>query len=427
MSTTRVVYSAPNYLLNRNIYNAAFNLDESGNTMRLGDIIRIAKNNSGSGPNKRNFSLLGDPALRLAYPWYGRIITDSINNKSVMDNTDSLKALSLVTVAGHIENPDGNMLNNFNGLVSPLVYDKASKIKTLANDGGQIMEFELRSNILFSGKTMAKDGRFRFTFIVPRDIDYSFGPGKISYYANDQNEDMNGSFSDIVVGGFAKTALTDTDGPDIKLYLNDTLFRNGGITDNNPRLLAFIEDAGGINTTGSGIGHDLTGFLDNDPNRSFVLNNYYVNEVDNYKKGSIIYSLPELSGGSHTLTVKAWDNFNNSSEKSVLFLVETGGKFILKNLFNYPNPFRNETSFSAEHNRPDDEFDVTINIFNLNGRIIKIIRTKVPSTGYALPPVIWDGNDDGGMRVGRGLYPYTIIVTTGNGETARASGRMIIL
>ena len=427
MSTTRVVYSAPNYSLNKNIFNSAFDRDESGNTMRLGDIIRIAKNNSGSGPNKRNFSLLGDPALKLAWPWHGKVITDSINNVSVSDNSDSLKALSLVTVAGHIKDQNGNLMNNFNGVVSPLVYDKASKIKTLANDGGQTMEFDLRNNVLFSGKTMAKDGRFRFTFIVPRDIDYSFGTGKISYYANNENEDMNGNFSDIVVGGFSDTALPDTSGPDISLFMNDTLFRNGGITDINPKLLAIIEDKGGINTTGSGIGHDLTGFLDNDPNSSFVLNNYFENDFDNYKKGRIIYDLSGLSGGSHTLTVKAWDNYNNSSEKSIIFLVETGEKFVLKNLINYPNPFLSETRISAGHNRPAAELNIIINIFSLNGRLIKIIKTKVPSTGYSLPPVIWDGNDDGGKRVGRGIYLYSVIVTTESGETARASGRMIIL
>ena len=427
MSTTRVVYSAPNYSLNKNIFNSAFDRDESGNTMRLGDIIRIAKNNSGSGPNKRNFSLLGDPALKLAWPWHGKVITDSINNVSVSDNSDSLKALSLVIVAGHIEDQDGNLKSNFNGVVSPLMYDKASKIKTLANDGGQTMEFDLRNNVLFSGKTMAKDGRFRFTFIVPRDIDYSFGTGKISYYANNENEDMNGNFSDIVVGGFSDTALSDSSGPDISLFMNDTLFRNGGITDNNPKLLAIIEDKSGINTTGSAIGHDLTGFLDNDSNSSFVLNNYFENDFDNYRRGSIIYNLSGLSGGSHTITVKAWDNYNNSSEKSIMFLVETRGKFVLKNLINYPNPFLNETRISAGHNRPAAELNIIINIFSLNGRLIKIIKTKVPSTGYSLPPVIWDGNDDGGKRVGRGIYLYSVIVTTESGETARASGRMIIL
>jgi hypothetical protein len=427
MSTTRVVYSAPNYFLNRNIFKYAFNRDESGNTMCLGDIIRLAKNNSGSGPNKRNFTLLGDPALKLAYPWHGHVITDSINNVSVSNNIDSLKALSLVTVAGHIEDSAGKLMNTFNGVVSPLVYDKESKIKTLANDGGQVMEFNLRNNILFSGMTIAKDGKFRFAFIVPRDIDYSFGTGKINYYANDNSIDMNGNFSRIVVGGFSNIALTDTTGPDIKLFMNDTLFRNGGITDNNPMLLAIIKDKGGINTTGSGIGHDLTGFLDNDPNRTFVLNNYFENDFNNYMKGRIIYNLSGLSGGSHSLTVKAWDNFNNSSVETILFLVDTGDKFVLRNLFNYPNPFLNGTRISAEHNRPDAELDVTINIFNISGRIIKIIKTKVPSTGFALPPVIWDGNDDGGKRVGRGIYPYAVIITTGKGETARASGRMIIL
>ena len=287
MSTTRVVYSAPNYDLNRNIFSCAFKHDESGNPLCLGDIIKIAKNNSGSGPNKRNFTLLGDPALKLAYPYHGKVITDSVNNVSVYDKIDSLKALSLITIAGHIEDPLGNPLNTFNGVVSPIVYDKASKIKTLANDGGPTMTFDLTNNILFSGKTMAKNGRFSFTFIVPRDIDYSFGSGKISYYANDKNEDMNGSFNNIIVGGFSKTVLTDNEGPDIKLYMNDTLFKNGGITDSNPMLLAILNDQGGINTTGSGIGHDLTGFLDNDSNRSFVLNSYFVDDFDNYKRGSI--------------------------------------------------------------------------------------------------------------------------------------------
>ena len=427
MSTTRVVYSAPNFFLNRNIYNSAFDRDEAGNTLRLGDIIRLAKNNSGSGPNKRNFSLLGDPALKLAYPWHGKVITDSVNNISVSDKIDSLKALTLVTVSGHIEDRDKNLLDTFNGIVSPIVYDKASKIKTLANDGGQTMVFNLRNNIIFSGKTMAKAGKFKFTFIVPRDIDYSFGTGKISYYAKDNKEDMNGYFSDIIVGGFFNSVLTDSDGPEINLYMNDTLFRDGGITDNNPHLLAIIVDKDGINTTGSGIGHDLTAFLDNDPNKSFVLNNYFENDFDNYMKGKIIYDLSGLSNGTHSITVKAWDNFNNSSEKSIIFIVETGEKFILKNLINFPNPFLNETSISAEHNRSEAELNITINIFSLNGRLIKIIKTIAPSTGYVLPPVIWDGNDDGGKRVGRGIYPYSIIVTTPTGEMAKASGRMIIL
>jgi hypothetical protein len=427
MSTTRLVYSAPNYTLNRNIYDCAFDRDTQGNTLSLGDIIRIAKNKSGGGTNKRNFTLLGDPALKLAFPWHGNIVTDSINNVPVSEGTDSLKALSVISIAGHVEDPWGKMMNTFNGVVSPVIFDKTNRIKTLANDGGDIMEFDQRNNILFSGKTMATDGRFRFTFIVPRDIDYTFGEGKISYYANDDSADMTGYFTDLIVGGFADSAKTDNEGPLIKLYINDTLFRNGGITGSNPRLYAVIEDRAGINTTGSAIGHDLCGFLDNNRSNIIVLNGYFENDFDNYTRGSITYDIGYLSPGSHSVTVRAWDNFNNSSEASIGFLVEPDGKFLLRHLINYPNPFSGETRITAEHNRPDDELNITIKIYSLDGRIIKLIKTSTISSGFVLSPVIWDGSLEGGGKAGRGIYPFSVTVTTGEGETAVAYSRLVIL
>jgi hypothetical protein len=426
MSTTRLVYSAPNYALNRNIFNAAFDLDQEGKALRLGDIIRIAKNMSGNNTNKRNFLLLGDPALRLSYPWHGNVVTDSVNNVPAGGPIDTLKALSLITVTGHIEDNSGNLTADFNGIVIPVVFGKPSEIQTLANDGGQKMKFKEQNNILFSGKTRAENGKFRFTFIVPRDIDYLPGMGKISYYANDEVRDVKGNFSRIVTGGFNNKNIIDTEGPAISLYINDTLFRSGGITDSNPRLLALIEDIGGINTSGTGIGHDLSFWIDNDRAAPYILNNYFENDFGSYSKGSLIYNLSGLDPGSHTITLKVWDNFNNSSEKSINFLVEKGEKFILKNLINYPNPFIEGTRISAEHNRPDDMFDITITIFSLNGLIIRILKTNIPSTGYQLAPVEWDGNTSGGQRAGRGVYPYRVTITAGNGETCTISGRMII-
>jgi hypothetical protein len=427
MTTTRVVYSAPNYTLNSNIYKYAFTKDKNGNALGLGDIIKLAKLNSGSGQNKRNFLLLGDPAVRLAYPWHGNIVTDSIDKKSVNQPIDSLKALSLITVSGHIEDNNGIALSGFNGAVFPLVYDKLTSVKTLANDGGSVMNFNLRNSILFSGKTMASNGKFTFTFIVPKDIDYSFGKGKISYYANDANNDMSGSFTNFLVGGFSNSGIIDTTGPQIKLYLNDTLFKNGGISDKNPVMLAVIEDKGGINTTGNGIGHDLTAYIDDERNNSFVLDSYFENDFDNYMKGQIVYPLGEMVAGSHSLTLKAWDNFNNSSIASIKFIVRSDEGFILNNLINYPNPFTDQTSITAEHNRPDKNLMIRINIYNMSGKIIRIIDSSVGATGYKLPPVIWDGCAEGGRKVARGIYPYSVTVSTDNGEIARASGKMVIL
>jgi hypothetical protein len=427
MTTTRVVYSAPNYTLNRNIYKYAFTRDKYGNALALGDIIRLAKLNSGTGQNKRNFTLLGDPALRLAYPSFGKIFTDSVNNTSSDLPVDSLKALSVIKISGHIEDNKGNLMNTFNGTVSPLIYDKSGRVRTLANDGGSVLEFNLRNNILFSGKTIANKGRFAFTFIVPKDIDYAFGKGKISYYASQQDHDMAGVFTGITVGGFSQSAISDTSGPRIRLYLNDTLFRNGGIADNNPILLAVIEDKGGINTTGSGIGHDLTAVMDNEKNHPFVLNSYFENDFDNYMKGRVVFPLDEIPEGSHSITLKAWDNFNNSAEASLRFIVKTDKGFIINNLINYPNPFADQTNITAEHNRPDKKLHVRINIFDISGKLIRTIENDIFAEGYKLPPVIWDGNIESGKKAGRGIYPYSVTLTAEDGEIARASGRLIIL
>ena len=427
MSTTRVVYSAPNYYLNRNIFDATFDTDESGDPLSFGDIIRIAKNNSGSGPNKRNFSLLGDPAVRLAYPWHGKIVTDSVNHVPVTSKTDSLKALSTITISGHIEDRNGSVMNNFDGTIFPVVYDKASAVKTLANDGGLSMSFDLRSNILFSGKTNTSNGRFSFTFIVPRDINYSFGQGKISYYASSSDKDMNGYYSEIVVGGFASITGTDKKGPEIRLFINDTLFRSGGITDSNPRIMALIADEGGINTTGAGIGHDLIAYIDNDPRSSIILNNYFVNDHNSYISGKVAYDLSDIPEGNHSLTLKAWDNFNNSSQQSITFIVEPEGEFILKNVINYPNPVINDTRITAGHNRPDEEMEIILTILDMSGRIVRVIKQETYSAGYQLPPITWDGKTGGGNRVGRGIYIYSVTVRTRDGEEAKGTGRIIIL
>jgi hypothetical protein len=262
---------------------------------------------------------------------------------------------------------------------------------------------------------------------VPRDINYSYGQGKISYYASSSDQNMNGYFSGIVVGGFASITGTDKKGPEIRLFMNDTLFRSGGITGTNPRLLALIEDDAGINTTGAGIGHDLIAYLDNDPKTSLVLNNYFINDYNSYKSGKVAYALSEIPEGNHTLTLKAWDNFNNSSQESILFIVDPEGEFILKDVINYPNPVISDTRISAGHNRPDKEMEIIVTILDMSGRIIRLIKEDSFATGYQLMPITWDGKTEGGQRAGRGIYVYSITVRTEDGEVAKGTGRIIIL
>ncbi|HCM59421.1 MAG TPA: hypothetical protein DIS74_03425 [Bacteroidales bacterium] len=427
MSTTRVVYSAPNYALNRAIYDNAFKTAPDGRSMRLGDIIRQAKVSSGTGMNKRNFLLLGDPALRLAWPVRGRVVTDSINGVHISLPSDTLKALSLVTVSGHLEDADGNLMPGFNGTLEPTVFDKPGNVSTLANDGGSPMIFPVAGNILFSGRTTVTGGRFTFSFIVPLDINYSYGNGAIKYYAFDSISDLNGSFSGITVGGFSGTAMDDTEGPEIRLFMNDTLFNDGGVTDNSPILLAFLSDRSGINASGTGIGHDIIAWLDDDMSSAVALNSLFRSDIGLHSSGSLAYPLMVAERGKHTVSLRAWDNLNNPSVTTLRFIVEAGGSFRLNNLLAFPNPATEGTKFTAGHNRPGTEMDITLTILSSDGRTVRVLREKSYSAGYALPDIPWDGCDMNGGRVARGLYLWRAEAVTSEGEKASATGRFIIL
>jgi len=427
MSTTRVVYSAPNYTLNRNIYDYAFRTASDGRSMKLGDIIRLAKISSGPGMNKRNFLLLGDPALRLAWPVQGEVVTDSINGVSVDLVTDTLKALSTITISGHIEDNEGNLMTGFSGTVESTVSDKPGQVITLANDGGSPMSYPVNGNVIFRGTTTVTGGRFRFSFIVPLDINYSFGKGSISYYAYDGARDINGSFGDIMVGGFSEINVNDTEGPVIRLFMNDTLFRDGGVTDASPTLLALISDESGINATGSGIGHDIIAWVDDDMSGAVVLNNLFRADVGVHTSGTLAYPLLFAEQGEYTVSLRAWDNLNNPSVATLKLVVGTSGTFMLTNLLSFPNPATEGTNFTAGHNRPDTEISITITIFSNDGRVVRVIKESVNNPGYALPDIPWDGCDDNGGRVARGLYLWRVDAVTTGGEKSAATGRIIIL
>ncbi len=425
-STTRIVFASHNYTLASKLYENAFNKDEDGRGLTLGEIMRQSKINT-AGDNKRNFTLLGDPALRLAWPWHGYIITDSINGKSVTAFNDTIMGLTELKISGHVNDNSGNPLQSFNGFLYPSLFDKEYENTTLANDGGQPFDYMTRDRVLFKGKTEVINGKFSFSIFIPRDIDYTFGKGKLSYFAEGDNSGHTGFYNDLIIGGLCNPAEADTTGPHIRLFLNDTLFRDGGITDTDPVFLAHLSDPASINTSGMGIGHDIVAIIDNETGNPIILNNYYENDLGTYESGKIVYPLADLEKGEHVISLKAWDNFNNSSTDSIMFFVRDEEGLVLNKLINYPNPFVNSTKISLEHNRPDDNIEIIINIYSPNGMLVKTIKTNKPPGGYRISPITWDGRDNKGSRVASGIYIYTVIFKTEKNETARVSGRMMIL
>jgi len=424
-TTTRLVYSGPNHVLNEKFYEVVFEKDENQENYRMGDIIAYSKNNTGSGINKRNFTLLGDPSMRLVYPQH-RVVTDSINNIPVALANDTLSAFQWVTVSGHLETRDGELMQDFNGTVYPLVFDKEKSVETLSNDDNPVFRFKARNNILYSGKTSVSKGHFSFGFYVPKDINYAFGSGKISYYSNNEELDAHGSYEGFNVGGIGSENASDSEPPVIDLFMNDSFFVSGGITDANPVLLVRVRDNYGINTTGNGIGHDLTATMDEDRVNSIILNEFYQASTNSYNSGTIHYPYSNLEAGHHEISVKIWDIHNNSAQSSLEFVVMDTEEMLLQNLFNYPNPFIDETWFNVEHNRPDREMRLELKIFNLSGQMVRIIDEEVYSSGYRLEPVNWDGSSSGGASLGGGVYVYTVSLTTEDGEVATDSGKLII-
>lgn len=424
-TTTRLVYSGPNHLLNEKFYEIVFEKRENGDCYRLGDIIKYSKNQAGAGINKRNFTLLGDPSISLSFPKQV-VITDSVNHQPLENFTDTISALDYVTISGHLENRSGEILESFNGSVIPIAYDKKSNLKTLANDGGIPLEFESRNSTLYKGNATVENGRFNFSFYVPKDIGYNMGDGKISYYGFSEETDAHGSSHGITIGGLGDFSALDTVGPDLRVYMNDSLFRNGGIVNSSPELLVYVKDPYGINTTGNGIGHDITATLNDDRINAIILNEYYQAEADSYKAGTVRYPYDKLPEGRHAITVKVWDIFNNSSTKTIDFVVVESTEMLLEEIYNYPNPFVDETFFNIEHNRPGEELEVVIRIYDLQGNLVSILQNQIYSTGYRIDPPSWQGKSIGGATLGSGLYVYQVLVRSKAGEESAGSGRLII-
>jgi len=428
LTTTRLVYSGPNHTLNEKFYEFVFERNDDNNYYRLGDIIRLTKVFSGTGFNKRNFTLLGDPAVVLSYPKQN-ISATTVNGQPIDAVTDTLKALSKVTISGRVTDEEGELMTGFNGTLYPTVFDKQNLLKTLGNDndGESPFQFYIRNRILYKGKASVNDGEFSFSFIVPKDISYNFGYGKISFYGNDSEQDASGYFSQIVVGGSADSIDSDTEGPEIELYMNDDNFVYGGTTDENPELLVYVNDSNGINTIGSGIGHDITAILDDNLNNPIVLNDYYESSTDSYQSGKITYPLRKLETGQHKLKVKVWDVYNNSSEQITEFTVVSSEDLVLKHVLNYPNPFTTHTSFFFEHNHANSSLDVLIQVFTVSGKLVKSIQQEIPASGYRCGPIDWDGLDDFGSRIGRGVYIYKVKVRSESGQVAEKFEKLVIL
>ncbi|PWK18267.1 type IX secretion system sortase PorU [Xanthomarina spongicola] len=449
ITTTRQIYVNVGVTFNTILEEYLFSYSENDNIPdneypSMAEALRLTKNNPAisNGGQRRLVFFIGDPAMKLAFPKPNIVLT-KINDTPITGTTDVLQALGRVKLSGEVLDASGNVMSDFNGILSSTIYDKKIDRQTLGNDGtrdsGQviIMDFETLGAIIFRGQSSITNGQFDIEFVVPRDIGIPVGFGKVSFYAKKQNQliDHTGaSVGQVQIGGLNENAEEDNIGPVINAYMNDESFVSGGITNSSPSLILKLQDDNGINTA-SGIGHDIVGILDGDEANPYVLNDYYQTELDDYQRGVVTYPLRDLEAGMHTLTIKAWDVYNNSSTTEIQFVVfDENQELVIDNVLNYPNPFVNYTEFWFNHNS-SEPLDVLVQIFTVTGKIVRTLSGQTNSgeccnngASSLSREIIWDGRDDFGDKIGKGVYIYKLTVRSATlNKTVEKIEKLVIL
>ena len=427
LSTTRDVGAIPAMRLNEDLFDQYRLLVASGN-LSIGEWIRQTKNNSTSF-TKISFALLGDPALGIPFPQYD-VLTEQMFDEFTQQPTDTIRALGKTRVTGRVAHRNGAVVSDFNGVLDVSVFDKPVVRQTLVNDGvGDPYVFTTQTNAIYRGRVSVSSGRFSFNFITPINIAFQFGPGKFSYYGAAAGAEAAGGDRSPIVGGLDTNARPDAEGPEIQLFMNDESFVFGGLTNENPDIFAMLFDSSGINTVGNSIGHDIVAILDHRTEAPIILNDFYTADLNSFRRGSIRYPLFNLEEGPHHLSLRAWDVHNNPSTTQTEFIVASSAGLALKHVLNYPNPFTTRTLFQFEHNRPNQPLEVLVQIFTVSGRLVKTLQANVFSQGNRVTEdLVWDGLDDFGDPIGKGVYIYRLKVrSTLDDAYAEKMEKLVIL
>lgn len=379
LSATRLTYSTPNYILNDKFYNHVFSHDSSGNQLRLGDILKLAKNDAGSLSYKRNFVLLGDPALKPAIPELN-VVTTNISCNSLNCTLDTIMALTNITVTGSVKDNYDNIVNWINDTIEVIVFDKKVNYTTLANDGGQPINYSEQKDKIFEGKAIIVNGTFEFSFIVPEDISLDINKGKISYYFSTENIDGNGYDNNFTIGGgINSSSPADNTSPNVNLYINNESFISGDTVGKTSLLIAKIYDISGINILVSG--HNISGKLDNE---TIVLNNYFSLDLNSYQSGKINYIFDNLAEGLHEFKLIVWDSYNNITEETISFFVKDSTTNVENINYDntyfiiYPNPFNYSTTIEYTLNT---QAKVKIELINMLGSKMAILDSEFMNSG----------------------------------------------
>ena len=432
-TTTRTVLQHYNAILNKEFIRALLSPVNGGDAVAVGDAVRKAKCNvislgTDGSENKLQFVLLGDPALRLKLPEY-RIQVDRVNGVEAGTLVQA-SAGGALTVEGRITTLEGALVDDFKGILSATLFDCAEDVKTRDNSGLGSFEYTAYNKMLFLGNDSIRNGHFVIRIPIPMDISYSNDKGMLNLHAVDSAKvrSAHGHYNDFIVGGTAEGMDNDGVGPEIKLYLNTPSFVNGDNVNSTPCLWVELFDENGINTVGSGVGHDIVAIVDNDPAHTYNLNSLYVPVAGDSGRGTIKLPLNFLEAGEHTLMLRAWDMYNNSSVATISFVVDPLLLPDVMDLRIEGTPVVNGqfSEFVITHNRPQSKIDVTIEIFTIQGQTVWKNVEQVVCDGMEYR-CTWNGTADGGRPLPTGVYVVRAYVICDNGVAKPKNLKIVVV
>ena len=423
VTTSRPVFSSTNYQLNLAFYNHLFT-KENGQYLSLGEIFKRTKNSSQNGVLNRNFILLGDPALTPAFPKQSIAITH-INESAIDTDNQEIKALSNVKLQGEIRNNSNSLIADFDGVVEVNVMNEEDSYQTLGQSAGPF-SYKARRNSIFKGKATVSNGKFEVEFIGPKGIPEAIKKGAIFMYANSSSGmiDASGVNLDVKIGGRENVSL-DNNGPVISLFMNDSTFKDGGLTNQNPTLKAYFQDEQGINISRFNPDSEMIVILDGD--KEFSVANFFTATTDDFRSGSLSFPLFALEVGKHRLELFAADNHENISSAIINFEVGENTKLQLNNVINYPNPMKLDTRFSFEHNKSGEPLEIFITIYSVQGQPIRTLNFSESISPTRVDGLEWDGNNKFGAKLSPGVYIYHLTaISIRDGSKFTAKKKLIV-
>ncbi len=423
VSATRVVYATDNETINSGFFqNLLYARDSQHRPPAIGEALFETKQADYQLHTYIKYNYLGDPTVRIGMPLYDASV-DSLNGKS-LSQTAHIRALDKLDIKGSVYQSNGSQWSNLSSTGLVTVYDSDKPVYVPAWDRTYLFQ----GSILFRGQVSVKEGKFDAQMVIPSDISYSNSNGKVELYFQGGGADGLGYTRNVIVGGTDTNVTNNHIAPQISIYFDSRNFKDGDIVSSNPTMIVDLHAANGLNLSDAAVGHGLEAIFDG--GQSVNLAPYYTGKLDSYQDGTVTYPVTaDLSYGQHSVTVQAFDVFNNPAEASASFDVESDTTLSITDVYNYPDPFRSGTAFTFRRTAAGgagEPINVTIKVFTIGGRLIKTIKAYGITDTFV--KVDWDGLDDEGDRLSNGVYLYKVIATTIDGTyTSEALGKMAVV